>query len=47
MDILPVGDDLLPGTDRKTDGRIEKSVNLKFTYRHFVNALSRDEYLPC
>jgi len=44
MDFLPVGDYLLPGRDRKTDRRTEKRVNLKFAYRHFVNALTKDEY---
>ena len=28
MDMLPVGKDLLPGTDRKKGGRTKKSVNL-------------------
>jgi len=46
MDILPVGHDLLPGKDRKADEWTEKRVNLKFTSRHFVNALAKDEY-PC
>ena len=46
MDIIPVGDDLLLGTHRRTDGRPEKPVNLKVTYVHFVNALAIEEY-PC
>ena len=44
MDFLPVGDDLLPGRDRKTDRRTEKRVYFKFTYRQYVNALAKDEY---
>jgi hypothetical protein len=40
MNILPVGEDLLQGTDRRTDGRTEKHVNLNVSYHHFVNALA-------
>jgi hypothetical protein len=43
-DMLPVGKDLLQGTDRRTDGRAEKPVNLKVTYSHFINALAIEEY---
>jgi hypothetical protein len=38
--ILLVGDDLLPGTDRRTDGRTKKHVTFKDAYRHLVNALA-------
>jgi len=38
-----MGDDLLPGTDRRTDGRTEKHVNLTVTYRHFVIVLPIEE----
>ena len=47
MDIIPVGDDLLLGTHRRTDGRPEKCVNLKATYGNFVNALAIEEYSGC
>ena len=40
MDILPVGDDVLPGTDRRKGRRTKKSVNFKDTYWHLVNALA-------
>jgi hypothetical protein len=39
-----MGDDLLPGTDRMTDGRTVIHVNLKVTYRHFENALAIGKY---
>ena len=39
-----MGKDLLQGTDRRTDGRTEKRVNLKVTYSHFINALAIEEY---
>ena len=47
MDIIPVGDDLFLGTHRRTDGRPEKCVNLKATYRHFMNAPAIEEYPGC
>jgi hypothetical protein len=43
MDILPVGEDLLQGTYRRT----EKHVNLKVIYHHFVNALAIEKYPGC
>jgi len=46
MNILSLGDDLLPGTDRRTGGRTEKRSNLKVSYRHFVNAVAIEEYPP-
>ena len=47
MHTLPMGDDLLPGTDRKRDRLTEKHVNLNVTYRHFVNSLAVGEYPGC
>jgi len=47
MNILSLGDDLLPRTERRTCGRTEKRSNLKDTYRHFVNAVAIEEYPPC
>jgi len=47
MNILSLGDDLLPGTDRRTGGRTEKRSNLKVIYCHFVNAVTLVEYPPC
>jgi len=47
MNILSLGDDLLPGTETRTGGRTEKRSNLNVIFCHFVNAVTLEEYPPC